>query len=226
MTEQNRNILTVVAIIVVVAVLGYFAWKERGASMPPPVATSTAISINASSSTVATSSGQGYIIKPITATPAPVAPNYKTPLSFPASMSAADRAVYEGQFADIQSTLASSPNDWSSWIDLGMLRKETGDYQGAATDWKYLTKLYLSDPTAYADLGDLYASYLNQPSQGIAYYKQAIALDPIKEVSFYENLAQIYIAQGDKSDARTTLQQGITAKVVGYQNLQNMLNSM
>ena len=67
---------------------------------------------------------------------------------------------------------------------------------------------------------------LNQPAQGITDYKEAIKLDPTQEESFYQNLAQTYLNEGDTADAKATLQQGITAQVVGYQNLQTELNSM
>lgn len=229
MNQTSRNASIGVIALIVLVLLAYFAWKERGGSqVPSTTATSTGISINVGTSTEASSTG-GYIVTPIYATTTPAAaqaPNYKTPLTSSAGISADLWASAEALFATIQTTLASTPKDWGSWITLGALRKETGDYQGATADWKYVTKLYPTDPTAYADLGDLYANYLNQPTQGEAYYKQAIALDPTQEEAFYQNLAQIYIAQGDTADAKATLQQGISAQVVGYQNLQTELNSM
>ena len=228
MTQTTRNILVAFVALIVILLLGYFAWKERtGIAAPGKTATSTSIAITVGPSIEATTTS-GYTITPIyaTSTPAAQAPNYKTPLTFSSDISAGEQTVYQNQFATIQTTLASSPTDYSSWLELGILREETGDYQGAAADWKYVTKVYPTDPTAYANLGDLYANYLKQPSQGEAYYKQAIALDPTKEATFYENLAQIYAAQGDTADAKATLQQGINAQVIGYQNLQTELNSM
>ena len=229
MTQQTRNILIGIIAIIVIVTLGYFAWHERKTSLPPVGTTSTATSTASSSISgvisSSTASGQGYTITPIYANSTNTAPGYKTPLST-AGLTADEISADQSQFATIQTTLASNPTDWSSWIQLGILRKETGDYAGAAVDWTYITEIYPSDPTAFADLGDLYANYLNQPSKGITEYKQAIKLDPTKEESFYENLAQIYIKQGDTTDARAILQQGITAQVVGYQNLQNLLNSM
>jgi tetratricopeptide (TPR) repeat protein len=229
MNQTIRNILIGIVAFIVIVVLGYFAWKERGGSAAPSStsssATSTIVSINVGTSTSSTS---GYTVTPIyaTSTPAAQAPNYKKPLTFSADVTAGEQAAYESQFAAVQTTLASNPTDYSSWIELGVLREDTSDYQGAAADWKYVTEVYPTDPTAYANLGDLYANYLSQPAQGEAYYKQAIALEPTKEATFYENLAQIYAAQGDTADAKATLQQGINAKVVGYQNLQTELNSI
>ena len=227
MTQTTRNILIGLVALIVIIALGYFVFKERQTAMPATssTSTSTVTSIVVGASTTNTG---GYTITPIyaTTTPAPQTPNYKMPLTFSSDINADQKAAYQSQFAVVQTTLASNSTDYSSWLELGILREDTGDYQGAAADWKYVTKLYPTDPTAYADLGALYASYLNQPTQGEAYYKQAIALDPTKEETFYQNLAQIYIAQGDTADAKAVLQQGINAKVVGYQNLQTELNSM
>jgi len=232
MTSTTRNVLIAIVIIVVIALLGYFAWQERGNTSSAPTvstatstATSTGVSINVSGTTTTTTTG-GYTITPIYSSSAATAPNYKTPLTFPAGTTADEQASYQSQFATIQTTLAATPTDFSSWIQLGILRQETGDYSGAAVDWKYVTEIYPSDPTAFADLGNLYATYLGEPSQGITDYKEAIKLDPTKEVSFYENLAQVYINEGDTADAKATLEEGISAQVVGYQNLQTELNSM
>jgi len=227
MTQTTRNTLIAIIALIVIIVLGYFAWKERQTVMPASLTTSTSTGETIVVGTTTTNAG-GYTITPIYATTTPVAqaPNYKTPLTFSSDLNANQQAAYQSQFAAVQTNLASNSTDYSSWLELGILREDTGDYQGAAADWKYVTKLYPTDPTAYADLGALYATNLSQPSQGISYYKQAIALDPTKEETFYQNLAQIYIAQGDITDAKATLQQGINAKVTGYQNLQTELNSM
>ena len=229
MNSTTRNTGIVAVIILVLAVLGFLAWHEREAAMTPgqtSSATSTGVSINISSSTI-TSSNSGYTINPVYATSSISAPNYEAPLVFSdPTLTASEETSLQSEFAQAQAGIKQSPSDFGSWIELGILHKEAGDYQGAATDWNYVTQIYPSDPTAFADLGDLYATYLNEPSQGIVDYKEAIKLDPTHEVSFYENLAQIYISENDTADAKTTLEQGISAQVAGYQNLQTMLSSM
>jgi Flp pilus assembly protein TadD len=232
MSTTTRNSLIGVVVVLLILLLGYFAWQERqNAAVSTPTtsatsttATSTGASIVVSSST--TTSSDGYTITPVTSAGAPVAPNYKTPLTFPAGTSADVEATDQSQFATIQTTLASQPMDYPSWIQLGILRESTGDYTSAAADWKYVTEIYPTDPTAFADLGNLYASYLGQSAQAITDYKEAIKLDPTQEETFYQNLAQIYLNEGDTADAKATLEQGISVQVVGYQNLQAMLNSI
>jgi Flp pilus assembly protein TadD len=230
MNETTRNIVIGVIVVVIIALLGYLAWQEgqttpsTSSTATTTVSTSTGTSINLSTLTSATTTG-GYTITPVTGS-APTAPNYKTPLTFAAGTNAAEESQDQTDFANAQTTLASNPKDYTSWLELGILREATGDYTGAIADWKYVTELYPNDPTAFANLGNLYANDLQEPAQGIVYYKDAIKLDPTKEETFYENLAQIYINEGDTADAKATLEQGISAQVSGYQNLQNELNSM
>jgi tetratricopeptide (TPR) repeat protein len=225
MNTTNRNVVIGVVVVVLI-LLGYLAWQERGTAAPSSSSTASSTATTTGSvitTTQNSTSTSGYTIKPIYA---PTAPNYKTPLTFAAGVNATDKLTYQSQFANDETVIASNPENYSAWLDLGILREETGDYQGAAADWRYVTELYPSDPTAFADLGDLYGTYLHQSAQGITYYKEAIKLDPTKEETFYQNLAQIYSNEGDTTDAKATLQQGIDAQVVGYQNLQNELNSM
>lgn len=231
MNSATRNILIGVVVVIILVLLGYLVWHERQPISVPAstasttttttTATSTGVSVSGSNTGTAT-----YTVIPITSGSAPTPPNYKAPLTYSSSISASDEAQDESEFEAAQTALASNPKDYPSWIALGMVREATGDYQGAAADWKYVTQLYPTDPTAFANLGDLYANYLSEPSQGIAYYKDAIKLDPTKEATFYENLAEVYVGEGDSADARATLEQGIAAQVVGYQNLQNQLNAM
>lgn len=226
MNTTTRNVLIGIVIVLIVALLGYFAWQERETTAPASMATSSSATTTGTTITISATSSTnvgGYTITPVTA---PVAPSYKTPLTFSAGFDATEKAQDQSQFAAVQSALATNPTNYSAWLELGVLREGTGDYPGAAADWKYVTEIYPSDPTAFADLGDLYANYLYEPAQGITYYKEAIKIDPTREETFYDNLAQIYLNEGDKADAMATLQQGINAQVVGYQNLQNELNAM
>lgn len=234
MNAAARTVVIGIVVVIVVALLAYFAWQEKQASeapaavstsTPATASTSTGAAVNVSATTSTTVGG--YTITPITASGAPTPPNYEAPLVFSdQTLSADEETAIQSEFAQAQAGIKANSTDYGSWIELGTLRMEAGDYSGAAADWNYVTELYPNDPTAYANLGNLYASYLNEPSQGIADYKEAIKLDPTQEVSFYQNLAQIYINEGDTADAKAVLEQGINAQVSGYQNLQTMLQSI
>jgi hypothetical protein len=232
MNTTNRNVIIGVVVVVIVALIAYGVWQEKRTS---EMSGSTATSTTASSSGVAitvsptstTSTSGGYTITRVTPGKGVPPPNSAAPLVFTnTTVTAEEQSQMQTQFTQTLAVLKTDSTNYSAWIELGLLREEAGDYAGAAVDWKYVTEIYPTDPTAFADLGDLYATYLKQPAQGIVYYKDAIKNDPTKEETFYQNLAQIYINEGDTADAKAVLQQGINAKVIGYQNLQAELNSM
>lgn len=240
MNSSTRDILIGIGIVIVIGLLLLIVWHEdQTTKVRVTTATSTA---SISSSQTATSSNgstvtvsntgtstSGYTVTQISSPSGPaaqVAPNYKTPLTFAADFSDTDESQDESSFLNVQSTLTSNPTDYNSWLELGTLRQETGNYGGAIADWKYVTELYPTDPTAYANLGYLYWIYLKEPAQAVTNYKEAIKLDPTQEATFYMNLAKVYQSEGDSADAKAVLQQGISAQVSGYQNLQTQLNSI
>lgn len=230
MNSFTRNAFIGLVLILVIALLGYFVWQERQQTAgSSPATNAAATSTSGISATIGTSTptstNPGYTITQIPTSAQ--APNYETPLVFSdPTLSAQDETVIQGEFAQAQAGIKANPTDYSAWMNLATLRMEAGDYSAAAADWKYVTELYPTDPTAYANLGNLYASYLKENTTAVANYKEAIKLDPTHEVSFYQNLAQIYLSESDTNDAKAVLEQGISAQVAGYQNLQTALNSL
>ncbi|HET8581594.1 MAG TPA: hypothetical protein VFL98_04005 [Candidatus Paceibacterota bacterium] len=241
--QNNRNLLVgigaAVIIIIIAAVLYAHAVGQGKAPVDlgtSAVATSSIPAEGTSStSTAASSSADGLPVIPgATVTPiyatstgsaGPKAPEYAKPLSY-AGISADVAAAYQTSFTEAQAALAKDATDWAAWISLAQLRTATGDYAGAEADLTYITALYPKDPTAYANLGDLYANYEHEPAKAVAAYQEAISLDPVKQAQLYANLADALIAEGKTVQAKATLQAGIDAKVVGYQSLETKLSSL
>lgn len=73
MNRTTRNVLIAIVALIVIVLLGYFAWKERAGTVAPnSTATSTGVSINVGTSTSNTS---GYTVTPIYATSTPGHPS-------------------------------------------------------------------------------------------------------------------------------------------------------
>ena len=142
----------------------------------------------------------------------PVAPSFKTPLDFTPDVSADEQASLQSQFATVQSTLTSNAKDFDAWIALGNLRKQAGDYVGAAADWKYALAIYPQNVVSNANLADLYTNYLHDYPKAAAAYKAQIAIDPT-DVYIYQNLFQLYTSQFPQPSATiiAMLKQGIAA---------------
>jgi tetratricopeptide (TPR) repeat protein len=210
MNMPNRDLLIGMVVIVVI-VLGYFAWEERGSSVSPaisPIASSTAITVSAST-TAPSSSGPGYTIKPVTA---PTAPDYAAPLVFTIMLPDDQKASLQSEYATDVAALKKNNIDFNMWIDLGDTRKEAGDYMDAAADWQYASVLYPANIVSYANLGDLYTNFLHNYPKAVVAYKQAIKNDP-SQIYLYEDLYQLYTTQYPQpaSVIEAMLQAGIAA---------------
>jgi tetratricopeptide (TPR) repeat protein len=215
MTQQTKNILISIIVLVIIILLGYFVWKERTSSAPSS-ASSTSIDLNISTSTLATSTNSGYTITPviIPTSSTVAAPNFKAPLTFSASLglTADEEASMQSQFAQVQATLAKTPTDFNTLIQLGDLRKEAGDYAGAAADWQYVSTIYPANVISFANLADLYTNFLPNYPKAATEYKQAIKNDPTR-ADLYIDLFQLYTNKYPQSaaTAEAVLQQGIAA---------------
>lgn len=222
MTTHNRNTLIVGAIVIVLLILGFFAWQQRAATnASAPAATSSATTTGATSTTptvIVSPNGQitapaGYTINPVYATSSGVvAPNYKAPLTFSSDVSVDEQTQLQNEFSQVEAAIAASPKDFNSWIQLGIIRKEAGDYQGAAADWQYMSALYPTNLVSNANLADLYTNFLPNYPKAAAAYQAQIKNDPT-DIYIYIDLYQLYTAQYPQSSAVITamLKQGLAA---------------
>jgi tetratricopeptide (TPR) repeat protein len=225
---DGRNQIIAGIIIVAIVLIGiayYFSKTSPQIPLSTP-ATSTSetssesLSTTTSAGTVtisgAKASSSGYTITPIYAGgsgAASVAPSYKTPLVFTDPTITPDlQASMQVQFAATQALIGKTPTDFNSWIELGDLRKEAGDYTGAAADWQYMSALYPTNIVSNANLGDLYANYLKDYPKAAAAFKSQIANDPT-DTYIYDDLFQLYTNQYPQPTAVITamLKAGIAA---------------
>jgi len=98
---------------------------------------------------------------------------------------------YEDKFNEVKASLQESPDDYSNWLYLGILKKGAGDYEGARDCYLYVIQIKPEISNSYANLADLYANFLNEPQKGLAMMQKALELDP-NDVNFYLALAEIY----------------------------------
>jgi tetratricopeptide (TPR) repeat protein len=91
------------------------------------------------------------------------------------------------------STLASTTPafDINYWLQLGLTRKEIGDYAGAIQAWGQVTANEPTNYIAFYDLGDLYQNFdVNYPLAEQNYLK-VIALEP-NYIDAYNSLFTLY----------------------------------
>ena len=96
------------------------------------------------------------------------------------------------ELKDLSSQLKSEPNYIQGWLQLGILRKYLGDYEGASLAWQYATFLRPQDYIAFSNLGDLYHYYLRDFPKAERYLRKAVDVKP-DYVAGYKNIFDLYM---------------------------------
>jgi hypothetical protein len=125
------------------------------------------------------------------ANPSVPAPSYVKPLVFSESITSDIKTALTAQFTENQKILAKNKFDFNAWIDLGMLRKLAGDYQGAKEIWEYVGKVWPQNTLSFANLGDLYQNFLHDYAKADASYKLALKNNP-SDATLYRALFDLY----------------------------------
>ena len=149
-------------------------------------------------------------VKPVSGIPPR---QYTTPLSFEAGTSEEVKAILQGKFEELQAALSKDSKDFNVWVRLGALRKQAGDYLGAAGDWEYVSKLYPQNIVSFGNLGNLYLDFLKDYEKAELNYKQQITNSPASEDA-YSALFSLHTDYGYKtgtSAAKAILKEGIAA---------------
>jgi len=218
--NQTNKIAISISILAIVLIVAFFIVRSHQ-SGTDTAGTATTTSTTASSTTATTSeqssttggvTGTGHYTVKILGT-VPAAPDFKSPLVCASTIAAAQCAQLQSQAAAIAGQLVKTPEDFGEWIGLGGVRKNAGDYQGAISAWHYMTVLYPTDATAFANLGDLYANYLKDYSKANANYLAAIKINPGSS-DWYRNLFTLYTTTTYKPSATAAediLKAGIAA---------------
>jgi cytochrome c-type biogenesis protein CcmH/NrfG len=98
---------------------------------------------------------------------------------------------FQGQYENLKKNLQQNPDDFNSWITLGILKKDVNDYEGARDIFIYAGQIRPQSSPPFANLADLYANFLNEPLKAEENIKKAIENDP-GDYNFYVTLADIY----------------------------------
>lgn len=152
-------------------------------------------------------------------------PNLERALVFPGDMSSTERGQIRDQIETLVNSLKKDPNSIAPWLELGLLRKQIGDYQGAKEAWEFTKVIRSGDWVAYHNLADLYGYYLRDDREAEQNILSAINLAP-EQIQLYVKAAEIYQdVFNDISKARAIVEKGLTANP-GNENLLSLLASL
>ena len=218
---ESKNQMRALAALILVVVFGaYFFWKKAGLT-PPAKTANTSTSATASATTSAASAatatttkigitGTGnFAIKNVEMTPK--MPDYKGLLACSANVSADQCAVLRLAASTLSSRISVNTGDLKQWVNLGVIRKAAGDYEGARVVWEYVSAVSPSNPISFNNLGDLYANFLHNYPKAESNFLVAIKNKP-NDTNPYISLFNIYSAiDKNKTSAEDILKKGIAA---------------
>lgn len=99
--------------------------------------------------------------------------------------------LFQQRLNETKEKLQKNPDDFDSWLYLGVLKKGISDYEGARDIFVYAGQIRPKSSIPFANLADLYGYFLNEPPKAEEAIKKAISNDP-NDYNFYFSLADIY----------------------------------
>jgi len=84
-----------------------------------------------------------------------------------------------------------SPNSFDNWIQLGILKKTIGDFEGARDAWEYVSVITPLNSVSFANLGELYWRYLHDYPKSEKNFLLSVKNKP-GDVETYISLSGLY----------------------------------
>lgn len=104
--------------------------------------------------------------------------------------------------------------DTDAWLDIALYHNVLGDQAGAEALWLYLTKTSPGLVQPYGNLASMHMSR-QEWDAAIPLYKKAISLMP-KALQYYQDLADVYVAQKNTPAAIAILEEGSRADTASW----------
>lgn len=200
-------------IILALVVAGYFALQTRSEPRYDQVADQTAMFSPKSEdgfNVEAAGDTAGVVVEKI---------ELKTPdLDRPGKTSA--------EIQKISEILKGNYDYLQGWLQLGILRKQIGDYEGAIEAWNFAGVIRPNVATPFLNLADLYAYYIKDHKRAEASFLAAIKVEPTSGFAYFQIASFYRDILRDNARAKAILEQGIAAGADSTGDLLLLLDSL
>lgn len=98
--------------------------------------------------------------------------------------------IAKTKMENIISLLRRDPNNAVLWSELGLYRKEVGDYEGTKEVWEFALELQPQNAIFAENLGVLYGWYLGNPAKAEAMLLRSVKIEPMPHR--YLRLSEFY----------------------------------
>ncbi len=181
-------------LVIIIGAFFMFDFRHRAADLSPTASTTTTDLGGIQIKTVGGGTATITEIPVTSGAPGSTVPepSLDRPITFTGSVLPPDaQTIVKTQMETIIASLKKDPTQLDLWLQLGIDRKQAGDYEGARQAFAYVQAVAPTDEISAADLGDLFANFIHDYPQAETYYLKAIADNPAV-IDNYRNLYTLY----------------------------------
>lgn len=169
----NKKNMGIVGLVVLAIVAGILIYRDtRGSKLT--ITGETPNTVNVSGVDMV---GDGNVqIVPINEKKLPPAPTLVRSTDFKTDISPEIKKITISNLENAIAEIKKDPSSVDNWFDLGLQRKQLGDYEGARDVWEYTKALEPNNIVSWNNLGDLYHFYLKDYKKSEENWKKTISL--------------------------------------------------
>ena len=223
---KNKKTLGIIGLSIVAILAGFLIYRDmRKRENTQPATTINGVTMTGNGSVavepIGSSTASSTTISGQNLPPPPPLDRSVAPLS---TLTPQVVKIVDADMAATIATLKSNPMRIDAWIDLGLQRKELGDYIGARDAWEYAKALGQdTNIVPWNNLGDLYHYYLKDYPKSELNWKKVIALKP-DYIQAYRGLFELYFySYTEKADQIPVFLKAGIAKNPNSPDLKQML---
>ncbi|MCW9054865.1 MAG: hypothetical protein OQJ98_02705 [Candidatus Pacebacteria bacterium] len=198
--KKNLFIGAGVVALLVLAAAGYWYMKAGDTTTPPE------------DGTTVIEGGENRIEFDDTLIEKVAHPPLDRTVAFSSTLPQDARTALETNIAKLVGQLEDDSENYGAWLDLALMYKTSGDYEGAVEIWEYIAQVVPGESVSYHNLGNYYHHEVEDFVTAESYFKQAIERNPGQSIH-YQALFELYrySYKTDTNLAEETLKEGISA---------------
>ncbi|MEK7148142.1 MAG: hypothetical protein AAB758_02490 [Patescibacteria group bacterium] len=156
----------------------------------------------------------------------PKTPDLDRPIKINANLNDSDKERTISEIQEISGILKGDHDYFDGWLQLGILRKMIGDYDGAIEAWNFAGVIRPKSTISFLNSANIYAFYIRDNKNAEDSFLKAVSADPQNGFSYFQ-VARFYEdILKDKEKAKKILLQGISAGADATGDLKSLLDSI
>jgi tetratricopeptide (TPR) repeat protein len=204
---NTKKIIIYLAVAVVFVSAGYFIWQDLKVPQMKEGADDNQSAASTNEGKAATTTA----VKSVDKVPeiSLNIPDFKK-ITIDASIMGAEREALTADIKEVIKNLEGNTMNPAAWTQLGILRQQAKDYNGAIAAWKFAGEISAENAIPLLNIAGTYGYYLHDNIRAEEYFKKAIATES-KNGYVYFKTYEFYADIKEFAKARAVLEQGITA---------------